>query len=227
MPRDTHASRAPGFTLVELLVVLAVVGLLIGLLIPVIGHIRDTAGAARCAGNLRTLHSAAMLAIADRKNGMLDRSNWPTQISGYLALPPGHTGDDNWPENLPSPYRCEASYRLRPSDRGYTRTYGINNFVCPTANGGDTVLSNTARRLGDVASPALTAFFMDGAVGVAGKAYWPYVRPSNLSGASPVLYPHDNAANVVFVDGHVSRISQSGMLSKNGTEASPFWGKVR
>ncbi|MFC1462341.1 type II secretion system protein [Verrucomicrobiota bacterium] len=53
----THARS--GFTLLELLVVITIIGILVGLLFPVFGRIRMYARSAQCASNLRQLHTAA------------------------------------------------------------------------------------------------------------------------------------------------------------------------
>ncbi len=63
-------SAGSAFTLVELLVVIAVIALLMALLVPVLGRAREQARRALCLSNLRQL-TAAWIAYADQNDGKL------------------------------------------------------------------------------------------------------------------------------------------------------------
>src|SRR5687768_13750025 len=64
---------ARGFTLVELLVVMAILASLMGLLLPVLGHIRREADKTVCASNLHQIAVAAQQ-YADKHRGVMP---WP------------------------------------------------------------------------------------------------------------------------------------------------------
>ena len=69
--------RKRAFTLVELLVVLAIITVLAGLLLPVIGKAREAGRATACLSNLRQLGIALQLYVQDNNNHlriMRDRS---------------------------------------------------------------------------------------------------------------------------------------------------------
>jgi prepilin-type N-terminal cleavage/methylation domain-containing protein len=81
-PRRAPARRA-GFTLVELLVVLALVALLTSLLLPALAGARRCAHAARCLGNLRQLGLATQL-YWDDHDGSAFRYHGPSTSTGSV-----------------------------------------------------------------------------------------------------------------------------------------------
>jgi prepilin-type N-terminal cleavage/methylation domain-containing protein len=77
------STRRHGFSLIELLVVLTIVGLLVGLTLAGVQRARDAAARARCQNNLRQL-ALGLHQYHDR----------------HAALPPGHTAADGRPGTM-------------------------------------------------------------------------------------------------------------------------------
>ena len=57
-----------GFTLIELMIVIAIIGVLIGLLLPTVGRARESARRATCLSNLRQVHQS-FLVFAEQHDG--------------------------------------------------------------------------------------------------------------------------------------------------------------
>ena len=75
-------SRNTGFTLVEIMIVVAIIGLLAAIAIPNFAKARETANRNACVANLRQIDGAKDLAAME--NGLSDGGSVDAYVGGYL-----------------------------------------------------------------------------------------------------------------------------------------------
>ncbi|HEX8911774.1 MAG TPA: prepilin-type N-terminal cleavage/methylation domain-containing protein [Humisphaera sp.] len=86
--RSVPAPRRGGFTLVELLVVIGIIALLMGILLPTLGRVREKGKTTLCLNNIRQLGQAAQAYSADGVN------YYPPAYWGWSqATPPWNPGN--------------------------------------------------------------------------------------------------------------------------------------
>ena len=63
-------SRRRGFTLVEMMVVIGIIGIIMAMIFPAVSHVKESAGESRCASNLRQLSAATIAYMATWDNAL-------------------------------------------------------------------------------------------------------------------------------------------------------------
>jgi prepilin-type N-terminal cleavage/methylation domain-containing protein/prepilin-type processing-associated H-X9-DG protein len=138
----SHARERFGFTVVEVLVAVAIVATLAGLLLPAVQHAREAARRARCQNNLRQIglgiasHESAIRCLPAGRDAAGGRQHsWCTAVLPYLEQPALHTRYDYsqaWdnPTNLPvaetdlTVFRCPSAIGKWPGKTDYGGNYG-------------------------------------------------------------------------------------------------------
>lgn len=230
-PRDIF-SKIPtclprGFSLVELLVGVAILGLLAGLSLPVMGRARSAAHQTVCTANLRTLHQATLAYAADYDGyfpvALHPLANFVWILGGIGVEPwltPGYLGLGGTYEQrqatLTELFNKDKSFclwcptaqplRVFPPCRS---SYAMNIFVGGMGIPFEPGAFIPTRKIIQVVSPSKTALYMDGAF-QAGAGYTIFVGARNQfpSPAHPTNLKNNTnnpaaSVNVVFVDGHV------------------------
>jgi prepilin-type N-terminal cleavage/methylation domain-containing protein/prepilin-type processing-associated H-X9-DG protein len=179
---DRTASPRPGFTLVELLVVITIIGILVSMLLPAVNQVREAGRSTTCKSNMRQLAMAMDLYHA--KRGSLPMGAWYSstgsnenwKLTGFgwtalhLILPyidqeaiynafsfTPRQGDSNAQQN---------AIPIIPGSnpRRSVKTFVVPNFVCPSDQsrgvvpGSTTALSNYVGSAGATAVSAVGAY---------------------------------------------------------------------
>lgn len=217
--------RKSGFTLVELLAVIATVGILAAIIIPTVARVRESARSVQCLSNLRQLQLANIAYAAERPVGyvpilLIDSENagrrtfW-YQNADYLGyLPQNRVASTVNAQRLADSMQCPTARNL-----GNTLdfTYGINAH----GRGGEWV-AGTVRQIkkSEIQRPAQTLAFADGldwqlyADGATGYAADLELRTGSVSHI--VAYRHGGQTNLVYFDGHTARLPASALVNTDG-----------
>jgi prepilin-type processing-associated H-X9-DG protein/prepilin-type N-terminal cleavage/methylation domain-containing protein len=212
------------FTLVELLTVIAIIGILAAIIIPTAGKVRQSAQTAKCASTLRQIANASAIYLTENPKGYYLPNAWRNasnnQINWY-SIEELHTilgrKTTGLTDPLPSQYMCPGAANatnnniIKPG--GYASNYyGLS--VVPGTDGGWTPKKNVAFASRAAAATALVTpsrviQFADGqnwqmgytetlACGNADAT-----TASGTEGTNVMAFRHNGKANIAFYDGHV------------------------
>src|ERR1700683_3589295 len=84
--KTAHASRRAGFTLVEIMIVVAIIGLLAAIAIPNFVHNRAMSQATACINNMRQIDSAIQQLAMEKGLAAGAVINFPSDLTPYIKL---------------------------------------------------------------------------------------------------------------------------------------------
>lgn len=200
------ASRRSGFTIVELLIVVTVIGLLVAMLMPAVQHARAATRRAECQSNLKQW-ALAVQYYADIHRGLLPRRGEGVQPTTFLDRP------DDWFNALPGLIENQAYITLVLQNR-VPKAGDHSIWICPEAQ-------PTATQTGYLAygmNMWLSTWFapyQDNIENVGPRSTMVFMAdaPGNYCSVLPAAKPyspiarHDGFVNISFLDGHVASFS--------------------
>jgi prepilin-type processing-associated H-X9-DG protein/prepilin-type N-terminal cleavage/methylation domain-containing protein len=226
------------FTLLELLVVIAVISVLVALLLPVLSRAKSAGASAVCRSNLHQVGLAAQMYLTDYHRypvswGRLSQF-WVVQEGGAMSLRATvglsvYLGDENRIHNCPAQEECAEIKPWNPEDRlpGYARNDHGTGFLDSVRH-----LGLRERRLArgvlelphenEVRFPSAMIAYGDCPTGAGcldpdgpNEFTFPFLN------AAPSAR-HNDGANILLCDGHVEHRTQARWIERND-EARSRW----
>ncbi|EIQ01575.1 type II secretory pathway, pseudopilin PulG [Opitutaceae bacterium TAV1] len=200
------------FTLVELLTVIATIGILAGIIIPTVGRVRDTARSTQCMNNIRQLGMALTLYAHDNKNRYppVYNSNrdldWRNIIFKNL-----YSRDYDSTLFRTTVFACPAAMRNNETNI----SYGMNAMVPRQSS---TPPSQSSETYADrIQTPSRTCMLIENSNEVAGV-----LDAAELGKIYAAQARHRKRYNVVYYDGH----ARTHPLPEIPADASTDQGKI-
>jgi prepilin-type N-terminal cleavage/methylation domain-containing protein len=174
------------FSLIELLVVVAILAAVIGILVPTLSSVRAAGRDMRCLTNLRSLAAGWRLYAADNDDltpalgvPWAAAPNWSIVVMEYAGRPVN--GVSALPSDDGSVLVCPRTQRRYP-EVAMTRTYAANvtGFAGAPGDRGDFDEAPTFARFSRVRSPSITPMLLDSAPILPGPGLPPPTRTASV-----------------------------------------------
>ncbi len=217
-----------GFSLMEILVVIAVIGVIFAIVLGVLPTIKHSAEKSACAANLRQIGTLAMVYASDNGGRVLT-----------YRVPPASWQDSDstddpavwWPQVMASYAGPKFSHNVYRADG--SRDYGtgtLRELACPTGLrmtptsnfngtyamfGSPTITNSNQKRfyVDEIKDPSKKAYIGDSPwigmrSGWQGMAYRPVTyNDEDIQDSRGIALRHGGKANMLFHDGHVESLS--------------------
>jgi prepilin-type processing-associated H-X9-DG protein len=186
-----------GFTLLDLIAVVALVAILAVFSFPIIAQSAADARAALCSGNLRQVGRAAAIYSADH-HGLLpgNQHSQPSWVEALASYCPTNS------------YRCPDEIITGPRVRAYT--IALNDFLTPHPYG---ARQFDFSKISKIVTPNETVLFTESSDEFHAYDHF-HFADARENGYEPNAFAeqvdaerHSAAANYLFVDGHVNALA--------------------
>jgi prepilin-type N-terminal cleavage/methylation domain-containing protein/prepilin-type processing-associated H-X9-DG protein len=222
-------NKNAAFTLTELLVVMAIMGMLAALLLPALSRSKSRARQIQCAGNLHQLGLGLQVILA--------------KDSAYPLLIGGTNGDGSWIGQLAieglgvtqpitnyirtGVWRCPSAQWLKADENGLPISYGYNAGGVVADEEADDNFGSGGRP--STQTPLKDSEVVNSADMMAiGDIFRSRLALTRNTGYGLTLFPyqrHHGKANVVFCDGHVESPKLPFLFNDTSDQALSRWNR--
>ncbi|MCU0791405.1 MAG: DUF1559 domain-containing protein [Opitutaceae bacterium] len=228
------------FTLIELLTVIAIIGILAAIIIPTVGRVRSSARDASCKSNLRQIALATNLFTTERgvfplSSGNTPGGNWRNALRPYMNAGPAVANNENNSETVVCPARVviptnpadnlRASYSAHPRilvnpgdlTAGTPGAVSVSKVKRPSQVilFGDATQQTNGGSHGQFWSVTAMTTNQDSANGLEEPIEADPATDIDPAGQAYIRYRHNGAANMVFVDAHVESFKRGDILNRH------------
>ncbi|EIP98528.1 prepilin-type N-terminal cleavage/methylation domain-containing protein [Opitutaceae bacterium TAV1] len=230
------------FTLIELLTVIAIIGILAAIIIPTVGKVRESGRAAHCTSNMRQISTALLLYASENKQQIMPVRNptigtygvgsWCWELWAHMGYPPdartrqnvftSREGSTN--KNVficPTTFVTKLSTPMFTSNASKTPnpnliSYGLNPVKNGDAASGGigTAALSTPLSLSSVTTPSRTVILVESSF---------YYGDDYNYRSEFGLLPHSGKANFAYFDGHVQRLAKPDCPDQGTRAGKIFW----
>lgn len=199
-----------GFTLIEILAVVAISAILVALLGPAIGRAYHASRRAACVSNLRQIVSASILYSAENENLLpfvVDQNNhrWARKLLPFVG------DEQNTSGKTTNVFTCPADKIPRDETGHPPCSYGLNIRVHVAGNANNTTKQ---KRMTDIPVPSGTILYGDS-----------WRRDNNLSRSLSLQVAmgdlHKDGSNYAFADGHVENLPLAKVMEVTPPSVQP------
>ena len=208
--------RASGFTLIELMIVVAIIGILAALMAGAIGYVQNMARRNECLNNLRQWGGAMSLYLDEHRSRIFPtfEASVKSGTAWFNVLPPYLEGGSNTEpyanrERIPRPGDGSKSPFLCPSDdTEFSEGDDTSYYSSYTMN-----LHSDGVRDSTLKSPATFVVMTETCNGRAGGAA-PGEGGNLVAADGSSAFRHNKSINLLFADGHAANYHREVVLDE-------------